>query len=538
MRYVLTQQALAEGWDCPSAYVLVSLAGTQAETAVEQLLGRVLRQPGAAARANPMLNRSYAFVMSDDFSAAANLLRDRLVEGAGFERRDVNDFVAAGTPAQAKLDLGARPGRIVMTPLVVTLSEAPKLASLPKPLRDKLVWDKAAGKLTVRAPLTEAETIRIAETVEDETAQAAIRDAGEKSRTDAVEVRLSPAERGERLHIPALTLRVNGELQFFDDPDVLDDPFELSGYDAHPSAEDLEELGLADRLASAGAIDVTEAGAMQVGFIADLERDLGMAYRPENWNEVRLAAWLCRNLPDAGITHASRWAFVLKWLQGLLARPGFDLARANRQKFLLRTLLDARIRALRLAATRRSYQTALFGPDAAQRVEVGDAFLVPFDPDGYAPNRDYDGRHGSYDFRGHYYARIGDFDSKEEFECACWLDRQAAGGRIDFWVRNLVRKEGCSFFLQKADGKFYPDFLCRLPDGVVIAVEYKGAQGWTDAEDDRAIGALWADLSRGRCKFVMVRDRNWSTIEPLLSSARASGGRHNQRRNVENLPQA
>ena len=96
------------------------------------------------------------------------------------------------------------------------------------------------------------------------------------------------------------------------------------------------------------------------------------------------------------------------------------------------------------------------------------------------------------------------------------LDRLAQKGRIEFWVRNLVRKEACSFFLQKADGRFYPDFLCRLPDGVFLAVEYKGANAWTDAEDDRLIGGLWAELSGGRCRFVMVKDRQWEVIEGLL----------------------
>ena len=164
----------------------------------------------------------------------------------------------------------------------------------------------------------------------------------------------------------------------------------------------------------------------------------------------------------------------------------------------------------------RAYQATLFGPDASARVEVGDAFTVPFDPKGYAPNRDYDARFGHYDFQGHYYARIGDFDSKEEFECACWLDQQVARKRMDFWVRNLVRKEGSSFFLQKADGRFYPDFLCKLANGAVLAVEYKGGQGWTDAQDDRDIGQLWETLSGGRCLFAMVRDRRWSDIDARL----------------------
>ena len=526
VHYVLTQQALAEGWDCPSAYVLVSLAGTKAETAVEQLLGRILRQPGAVARKDASLNRSYAFVFSDDFTSAANQLRDRLVAGAGFERREVADFVSAAQPMQGALDINAHPGRVIVTPVVVNLSAAPRMRELPRPLRDKLAWDRATKTLTIRAPLSETEAAHVADTVDSPLAREAIAKAALRSRTDAVTFQLAPAERGERFNVPAMRVWVAGELQFFDDPEMLDERFELSDYDAHPTSEELHALGLGDRLESGGRIDVTDDGRVQVGFIADLERDIGAAYRPENWDEVRLAAWLCGNLPQAGITHASRWAFVLKWLQSLLAGDKFDLARANRQKFMLRALLDARLRAARLASMSRAYQATLFGPDARQRVEVTDAFAVPFDPHGYAPNRDYDGRFGHYDFQGHYYGRVGDFDSREEFECACWLDQQVARKRMDFWVRNLVRKEGSSFFLQKADGRFYPDFLCSLIDGAVLAVEYKGGQGWTDAKDDREIGKLWETLSNGRCQFAMVRDRQWGDIDAMLpSTASAASAR-------------
>lgn len=127
-----------------------------------------------------------------------------------------------------------------------------------------------------------------------------------------------------------------------------------------------------------------------------------------------------------------------------------------------------------------------------------------------------------FDFRKHFYGRIGDFDSREEFECACWLDTQAQLGRIQYWVRNLVRREGCSFFLQKADGRFYPDFVCQLPGidgntGPILVVENKGGNGWTDAADDRLIGGLWANLSDGRCRFVMVRDKQWEGIDALLT---------------------
>jgi type III restriction enzyme len=79
-----------------------------------------------------------------------------------------------------------------------------------------------------------------------------------------------------------------------------------------------------------------------------------------------------------------------------------------------------------------------------------------------------------------------------------------------------VNKPGSSFFLQKADGRFCPDFTCALPDGGILVVEYKGTQGWADAQDDRDIGGLWAELGGGRCRFVMVKNRQWQQLEGAL----------------------
>lgn len=47
VRVIITKQALQEGWDCPFAYVLCSLAANSNEQAMTQLVGRILRQPGA-----------------------------------------------------------------------------------------------------------------------------------------------------------------------------------------------------------------------------------------------------------------------------------------------------------------------------------------------------------------------------------------------------------------------------------------------------------------------------------------------------------
>ncbi|HRM65333.1 MAG TPA: DEAD/DEAH box helicase family protein, partial [Acidovorax temperans] len=94
VRFIITVQALREGWDCPFAYVLCSLQKLSSATAVEQLLGRVLRMPYAQRRGREALNRAYAHVCAAEFSAAAHALADRLIHHMGFEALDVASMIA------------------------------------------------------------------------------------------------------------------------------------------------------------------------------------------------------------------------------------------------------------------------------------------------------------------------------------------------------------------------------------------------------------------------------------------------------------
>ncbi|MFX8681063.1 hypothetical protein ABTM69_20650, partial [Acinetobacter baumannii] len=80
IEYVITVEALKEGWDCSFAYVFCSVANIKSSTDAEQLLGRVLRMPYATRRKATTLNKAYANLVSKSFAEAANTLRDRLVE--------------------------------------------------------------------------------------------------------------------------------------------------------------------------------------------------------------------------------------------------------------------------------------------------------------------------------------------------------------------------------------------------------------------------------------------------------------------------
>ena len=87
VRYIITINALKEGWDCPFAYILASLADKSSAIDVEQILGRVLRQPYVMKHNFPLLNLSYVLTASSKFLDTL----DNIVKGlnkAGFSDKD------------------------------------------------------------------------------------------------------------------------------------------------------------------------------------------------------------------------------------------------------------------------------------------------------------------------------------------------------------------------------------------------------------------------------------------------------------------
>lgn len=87
IRYIITINALKEGWDCPFAYCLASLANRSSNVEVEQILGRILRRPYAMKLKNEFLNYSYVFTASEDFRQTM----ENIVAGlnnAGFSEKE------------------------------------------------------------------------------------------------------------------------------------------------------------------------------------------------------------------------------------------------------------------------------------------------------------------------------------------------------------------------------------------------------------------------------------------------------------------
>jgi len=87
VRFIITKQALQEGWDCPFAYVLCSLAPATNKKAMTQLVGRILRQPDAVKTGIDALDECYVFCFHTATRDVVDLIK------AGLEQEGMSDLV-------------------------------------------------------------------------------------------------------------------------------------------------------------------------------------------------------------------------------------------------------------------------------------------------------------------------------------------------------------------------------------------------------------------------------------------------------------
>lgn len=86
IRYIITKQALQEGWDCAFAYLLAILTNPSSQLSITQLVGRILRQPKARKTKVKELDESYVICFRPK---ATELLEN--VKG-GFESEGLGDL--------------------------------------------------------------------------------------------------------------------------------------------------------------------------------------------------------------------------------------------------------------------------------------------------------------------------------------------------------------------------------------------------------------------------------------------------------------
>ncbi len=513
VRFVITVQALREGWDCPFAYVLCSLQRLSSATAVEQLLGRVLRMPYATRRGREPLNRAYAHVCEAEFSSAAHALADRLIHGMGFEALDVASMLAPA--ASLPLFEGqTAPAPDSPAPIATnfeaiapsdTLSALPgvqvqTIAGTPRVVVSGHIGAELEGQL-----LAGVRGAKKQEAVREQIAQ----------HNALVAAQTAPAARGERFApVPPLAYRESpqGELWPLEREALLETveidlltpaAIDLPGFQVVEQSRQFE-IYLKDervklRPADAGQLSMNYGGSGLTA--ADIVR----------WLEQSLYA----RLPE--FTPAQREPWFAAVVSRLLHEQGVPIEGLAQARFTLAGALEAKAAELRDAAALREFRQQVL--DGGWTVEPDWTRPHLFEPGRYpAPaGSRYAGR---YEFRKHFYPVIADLkDAGEEFLCAQLIDMHP---KVKHWVRNLdVAPAG--FWLPTSRQRFFPDFVAELADGRIALLEYKGAHLAGAAEiEKRQIGELWARQSGGRAVFGwLMQTQNGQSLAQQLDAVLA-----------------
>lgn len=502
IRFVITIQALREGWDCPFAYILCSVGELKSATAVEQLLGRVLRMPKARRKTRDELNRAYAFVASANFNATATSLKDGLVDGAGFDRLEAEELVKSNAGlefAEDKSDFVHESDELPESPTANDDAVKTAIEKLPPSIKARVQFDSQSRKLKVTGVVSRDQRNAML--------LAFSKVSGAEEIIDKVFIRSNRIQASELsgdkklpFIVPRLCILRQGELELFARDHFLDLPWNLaecdvSGFVGRYSIKDSTKAGL---------IDVSDKGKMEIEFVGDLHQQLSMVIQEPAWTLPRLVNWIDRGINHPDVTKPAARVFIQNALESLMKEKGYSLDELARYKAELRRSIADEIQSLRLARENDCYN-ALFSSDAQQFKTDSDVAII-FDEQSYGYNQPY---RGSRKFKKHYFQIIGDLKPQgDEFDCAVYLEEHP---KVRYWLRNVDRKPN-SFWLQLPSGKFYPDFVAMLTDGRIMAVEYKGRPFVEQSKDKVTIGNLWAEASEGKCLFVMPIEKDLSVI--------------------------
>ncbi|MGQ0446024.1 MAG: DEAD/DEAH box helicase [Beijerinckiaceae bacterium] len=495
--FVITVEALKEGWDCSFAYVFCSVATVNSKKDVEQILGRVLRMPYAKRRKEADLNRAYAHVSRASWPNAVKQLHDRLVD-MGFEDSEADAFIEKVPELGLDGGAGNRLFAEAPPPTIVELAEDLSTFVMSSEEQAGVTIEKTeqGSRVTLTGHIRDETLTRLAAAVESADARENL--LVEAKRHKAVwRIHVSPAQRGTPFLVPQLCFKLDGALELAEKDAFLD----ASGWSLLDYPTEFSETDF--RLTETGVqweIDLSATGKITEKAVGKAEQfDLDLV--DTGWTDKELCRWLEKKARQQDITQPVLLEFVRRAVAYFIERRSLPLTALVRWRFILAKVLAQKISRYREQASGERYQQTLFGAGAA--VETSFNFEFGFTSTGYAPHWTYAGH--PYQFQRHYYAAVGELENKgEEYECAKALDMT---GKVKHWVRNLDRR---GFWLPLANRKFYPDFVAELTDGRILVLEHKGKVYATndDSKEKCNVGDLWEEKSNGKALFLMtVREK-------------------------------
>ena len=496
IRFIITVEALSEGWDCPFAYVLATVANKNSQMSVEQIVGRVLRQPHAARAKARSLNIAYVLTASADFDATLTQVVDGL-NGVGFSREDV----AAGDEAvlkgvQGSMDLDGK-GVTSQDAIKTGATEEEDELDLDGLDLSGFTGDLAAGGVLMRGSAVDDiinGSVAIEERFEraaDAENRASCLRGGLGGVLNVYRMRDEAAKTAGGMALPQFFIHVDGGLFTGDECwKLLDREDLLCGFNLARYGIDRVRINTST-FSEARAVDLAaDSDEYKIRWLEDdIRKNMRMLF--ENMSDEDRRESL-KTMTLKAMSGQFKNVFGTERLAGYIGRVVDSLespevddcfdsvgAIAHSIQEAVRGLADEfcedRFEKMLAAGTVGLQYTYCFP----------DSFIQPNPLTSYAKSL--------------YEAEDSDIDGDER----AMVDLLSNSPRILWWHRDVERRKG--EFSINGFINHYPDFLALRDDGVLMAIETKG--GHLKGDDTRnklALGTRWADMAGRNFRYFMV----------------------------------
>lgn len=509
IRYIITVNALKEGWDCPFAYILASLANKTSQVDVEQILGRILRLPHTSQHTQRALNMSYVLTSSNDFNnTVAHIVKG--LNSAGFSDKDY------------RIGESAKPQAPEQPAEQITIHDTQGLLTMESPLEtaeDDYSWldDKSIGAELERRR-EQAQTPEIAPKADSmldaaEKVEKAYTDAIQQSDNDPMvdnlpwEVREQMAnfkvnpqfrEDIETLQIPQFFLKIEQTIFTDGSFELLDKEMLAEGFTLKGKAYDIDFAAADDEIRE---IDVreTEGGLPKVFKMESAEQ----RYFKEWFNSLPPESRV-RQCKDMMFNQLNRLNMVdAAELKAYINRIVDDMDKAQLAAMEKAPLgYAAKIRAKIEALLETHYRETFDKWLETERIVCMPHYRLPL--------AIHPASHTDIYARSLYMAEDGDMNKLEQK----LIVELTALPNVRWWHRNIARHG----FAINGFIKHYPDIMIMTESGKIIFAETKGDHLKNDDSREKiALGQAWRTAAGRDYRYYMVFESDENLLPGAVS---------------------
>ena len=509
IRYIITVNALKEGWDCPFAYILASLANKTSQVDVEQILGRILRLPHTSQHTQSALNMSYVLTSSNDFNnTVAHIVKG--LNSAGFSDKDyrIGESAKPQVPEQPaeQITLPDQQGCPEMEPPLETAEDdfsgldgksiGAELERRREQAQTPETAPKADTMLDAAAEVEKAYTDAIQQTDNDPMMDNLPWEVRDKVKSFQVNPQFR--EDIETLQIPQFFLKVEQSL-FTDgsfellDKEMLAEGFTLKGkaYDIDFAAADDEIREIDVREQDGGLPKVFKMESAEQRYFKEWFNNLPPESRVRQCKEMMFNQLNKLNMVDAAELKAYIDRIVSDMDKAqLAAMEKAPLGYAAKIRAKIETLLESHYRENfeRWLETER----IVCKPYFRLRPSIHPATYT----DIYA--------------RSLYAAEDGDMNKLEQK----LIVELTALPNVRWWHRNIARQD----FAINGFIKHYPDILIMTQSGKLICAETKGEHLKNDDSREKiALGQAWRTAAGKNFRYYMVFENEENLLPGAVS---------------------